>query len=137
MGLVLDSSVLIAAERDVRPISELLAPLELLHGETEIVFSSITALELEHGFYRANTVGLSRRRKEYLDTVFAAIPVEPFTREMAQVAARIDADAKRTGRVIPFPYLLIGVTALYFGYAVGTRNLRHFRMIPGLNVIPL
>ena len=39
MGLVLDSSVLIAAERDARPVSELLATLEKVHGETEIVLS--------------------------------------------------------------------------------------------------
>ena len=69
--------------------------------------------------------------------MFAAIPVEAFTREMAQAAAKIDADAKRSGRVIPFPDLLIGATALHFGYAVGTGNLRHFQMMPGLNVIPL
>ncbi len=113
MGLVLDSSVLIAAERDARPVSELLATLEKVYGETEIVLSSITVIELEHGLHRANTA------------------------ELAQAAAKIDADAKQTGRVIPFPDLLIGATALHFGYAVGTRNLRHFQMIPGLNVVPL
>jgi tRNA(fMet)-specific endonuclease VapC len=137
MGLVLDSGVLIAAERDAKSVSELLARLERVHGETEIVLSSITVIELEHGLHRANTAELARRRREYLDTVFAAIPVEAFTKEMAQSAAKIDADAKQCGRVIPFPDLLIGVTALHFDYAVGTRNLRHFRMIPGLNVVEL
>jgi predicted nucleic acid-binding protein len=137
MGLVLDSGVLIAAERDAKPVSELLAALEQVHGETEIVLSSITVIELEHGFHRANTADLARKRRDYLDTIFAAIPVEPLTREMAQLAAKIDAEAKQTGRVIPLPDLLIGVTALYFNYAVGTRNLRHFQMIPGVNVIQL
>jgi tRNA(fMet)-specific endonuclease VapC len=137
MGLVLDSSVLIAAERDARPVSELLARVEQVHGETDIVLSSISVIELEHGLHRATTVEVTHKRRDYLDTVFAAIPVEPFTKEMAQVAAKIDADARQTGRVIPFPDLLIGVTAVHFGYGVGTRNLRHFQMIPGLNVIPL
>jgi tRNA(fMet)-specific endonuclease VapC len=137
MGLVLDSGVLIAAEREAKSVSELLARLEHVHGETEIVLSSITVIELEHGLHRANTASLARKRREYLDTIFAAIPVEPFTKEMAQAAAKIDADAKQSGRVIPFPDLLIGVTALHFDYAVGTRNLRHFRMIPGLNVVEL
>ena len=137
MGLVLDSGVLVAAERDAKPVSELLAALEQEHGETEIVLSSITVIELEHGFHRAHTAELARKRRDYLDTIFAAIPVEPLTREMAQLAAKIDAEAKQTGRVIPLPDLLIGVTALYFNYAVGTRNLRHFQMIPGVNVIQL
>ena len=47
------------------------------------------------------------------------------------------AEGKQTGRVIPFSDLQIGVTALYFNYAVGTRNLRHFQMIPGMNVFQL
>ncbi len=137
MGLILDSGVLITAERVAKPVSELLATLEQEHGETEIALSSITVIELEHGLHRANTVELARKRREYLNTVFAAIPVEPFTMEMAQAAAKIDAEGKQTGRVIPFPDLLIGSTALHFGYAVGTRNVRHFRLIPGLNVIEL
>jgi len=137
MGLVLDSGILIAAERDARPVSELLATLEQEHGETEIVLSAITVIELEHGLQRANTAELTRMRRHYLDTVFAAIPVEPFTREMAQTAARVDADAKKSGRVIPFPDLLIGVTALQLGYALATRNLRHFQMISGLKVVSL
>ena len=56
---------------------------------------------------------------------------------MAQLAAKIDAGARRTGQTIPFADLLIGVTALHFGYAVGTRNLRHFHMIAGLTIVPL
>ena len=135
MGLVLDSSVLIAAERDARPVSEVLARLEQEHGETEIVISSITVVELEHGLHRANTAELLRKRRDYLDAVFAAIPVEPFTKEMGQAAAKLDAEAKQAGRVIPFPDLLIGATAVHFDYGVGTRNLRHFQMIPGLSVL--
>ena len=75
------------------------------------------------------------KARDYLDTVFVAIPVESFSEEMAQIAARVDADARRAGKVIPFSDLLIGATALHHGYAVGTRNLRHFRMIPDLPVL--
>jgi predicted nucleic acid-binding protein len=46
-----------------------------------------------------------------------------------------EREARQLGRVIPFSDLLIGATALHFGYAMGTRNLRHFRMIPNLAVI--
>jgi predicted nucleic acid-binding protein len=136
MGLVLDSGVLIAAERAARPVSELLTTLAEEFGETEIVLSSISVIELEHGLHRAGAT-LAQKRRDYLDTVFAAIPVEPFTREMAQAAAKIDADARKTGIVIPFADLLIGITALHFGYALGTLNPRHFQMIPGLIIIPL
>lgn len=56
---------------------------------------------------------------------------------MAQIAAKVDADARRVGKVIPFADLLIGATALHHGYAVGTRNPRHFQMIPNLTVLSL
>jgi predicted nucleic acid-binding protein len=92
-------------------------------------------IELEHGLHRAQTTEQAPKRREYLDTVFAAIPVEPFTSEMARLAAKIDAEARKLGRTIPFADLLIGATTLHFGYAVGTRNLRHFQMVPNLAVI--
>ena len=56
---------------------------------------------------------------------------------MAQLAAKIDAEARRSGQTIPFADLLIGATALHFGYAIGSRNLRHFQMIPNLIVIQI
>lgn len=137
MGLVLDSGVLIAAERDAKPVSRLLSMLQNEHGENEIVLSSITVVELEHGLHRANTAELIQKRRDYLDTIFSAIPVEPFTKEMAQLAAKIDAETKTAGGVIPFADLLIGVTALHFAYAIGTRNVRHFQMIPGLKIVSI
>lgn len=137
MGLVLDSSVLIIAEREARPVSSLLAGLQQQHGENEIVLSAITVVDLEHGLHRAQTAEQTQKRRDCLDTVFAAIPVESFSREMAQIAAKVDADARRVGKVIPFADLLIGATALHYGYAVGTRNPRHFQMIPNLAVLSI
>jgi tRNA(fMet)-specific endonuclease VapC len=137
MGLVLDSSVLIAAEREKRPASELLGSLSAEYGETEFLLSSISVMELEHGWHRANTPEAAGKRRRYLDEVLAVLPVEPFTREMGAVAAEIDAGMKKSGLVIATADLLIGVTALHYGYALGTPNVRYFRMIPGLQVLPL
>lgn len=137
MGLVLDSSVLIAAEREKRPVSQLLASLSAEHSETEFLLSSISVMELEHGWHRANTPEAALKRRRYLDEVLAIIPVEPFTLEMGALAAKIDADMKKAGLVIAAADLLIGITALHYGYAIGTRNVRHFKMIPGLKVILL
>jgi tRNA(fMet)-specific endonuclease VapC len=76
------------------------------------VLSSITVVELEHGLHRAQTAEQAQKRRVYLDAVFAAIPVESFSREMARIAAKVDADARSIGKVIPFADLLIGATAL-------------------------
>ena len=52
MGLVLDSSVLIAAERESQPVSNLLSSLEASYFETQFVLSAITVMELEHGWHQ-------------------------------------------------------------------------------------
>jgi tRNA(fMet)-specific endonuclease VapC len=134
LGLILDSSVLIAAERRRTPMSEVLAAIRKSAGIEDILLSAISVIELEHGLWRANTPEVAKRRRLYLDGVFFAIPVQPFTKEMGQLAAKVDAETRRAGLVIPFADLQIGVTALHLGYGVGTLNGRHFEMIPGLKV---
>jgi len=136
VGLVLDSSVLVTAERQQLPVSTILDTLQKRHNVTEIVLSAVSVVELEHGVYRAQSPQQAAKRRTYVDMVFAAIPAEPFTREIGQIVARIDAEARMNGIVIPFVDLLIGGTALHFGYGLVTRNERHFRMIPGLSVVP-
>jgi len=137
MGLVLDSSVLIAGERERRPVSDLLTSLAAEYSETEFLLSAVSVMELEHGYRRAIAPEIARMRRLYLDELLAVIPVEPFTREMGILAGWIDADLKRTGFSIATADLLIGATALHFDYAIGTRNSRHFRIIPGLKVVAL
>jgi predicted nucleic acid-binding protein len=92
-------------------------------------------VELEHGIYRAQSPQQAAKRARFLETVFAAIPTEPFTHEIGRVVAAVDAEARMRGLVIAFADLLIGGTALHFGYGLVTRNVRHFEMIPGLNVM--
>ena len=55
MGLVLDSSVLVGAERQHLPVSTLLDRLQKQHNEMEIVLSAISVVELEHGIYRTKS----------------------------------------------------------------------------------
>jgi len=119
MGLVLDSSVLIAAERDQRSVSALLESLSSVQSETEFLLSSISVMELEHGWYRANTPEIAAKRRRFIDEVLAIIPVEPFSREMGQLAGKTDAEMRKIGLVISTADLLIGITALHYGFAVG------------------
>ena len=46
MGLVLDSSVVINAERQAKPVSDLLSALKDAHGDQEILLSAISVVEL-------------------------------------------------------------------------------------------
>jgi tRNA(fMet)-specific endonuclease VapC len=134
VGLVLDSSVPIDAERKARPVSQLLTAIRASAGVTDILLSAVSVIELEHGLWRANTPEIAERRRVYIDGIFEAVRAEPFTKEMGQLAAKVDAEARKQGLPISFADLQIGATALHFGYVIGTLNFRHFKMIPGLVV---
>lgn len=82
MGLLLHSSVLVAAERQAVAASTLLSRLQQRHDMAERVLSAVSVVELEHGVYRAQLVHQATQRRNYLDTVFAAIPVKPFAGEI-------------------------------------------------------
>jgi predicted nucleic acid-binding protein len=56
---------------------------------------------------------------------------------MALRAGRLDGENTAKGIRLALADLLIGVTALELGYGVATSNLRHFHLIPGLQVLAL
>jgi predicted nucleic acid-binding protein len=64
-------------------------------------------------------------------------PIHPITASIALRAGQIDGQSQASGIRIPLADLLIGATALELGYSVATENLRHFKQIPGLSIIPV
>ena len=134
MGLILDSSVLITAERKGETVAQLLRQVFSMAGDQETALSSIALVELAHGIHRANTPQIRTRREVFIQELLADVPVYPFTQQIAFLAGRIDGEQQSRGVKIPFQDLLIGTTALHLGYAVVTGNPRHFQMIPKLDV---
>lgn len=137
MGLILDSSLIIASERRGQRVWDILERVLALQGETENAISAVTVLELTHGIYRARSATDARRRQAFVEELCQAVPVEPVTLEIAQLAGRIEGEEAAKGIVIALPDLLIGATALHLGYSVATLNARDFRKIPGLPVTEL
>ena len=93
--------------------------------------------ELVHGIYRAKTVEAAQRRREFIEEFLRIIPVHPMTQQTAWLVGRIEGQEAAKGNVLPFNDLMIAATAIEQGYGVLTGNLRHFRMVPGLTVVPL
>jgi predicted nucleic acid-binding protein len=137
MGLILDSSLIIASERRGQRVWDILERVQALQGETENAISAVTVLELTHGIYRAKSETVARRRQAFVEELCQAVPVEPVTLEIAQLAGRIEGEEAAKGIVIALPDLSIGATALHLGYSVATLNVRDFRKIPGLSVTEL
>ncbi|MEP6963722.1 MAG: PIN domain-containing protein, partial [Acidobacteriota bacterium] len=78
MGLILDSSVVIAAERLGQSAYRMIEVIGQDHDE-EIAVSAITILELAHGIVRADTPQRQQHRQRFLDDLLAGMPVHPVT----------------------------------------------------------
>jgi predicted nucleic acid-binding protein len=116
MGLILDSSVTIAAERRRLPVEDLLAEIRASIGPMEIALSVVSVMELEHSIWRAQDTARATRRRQFLEDLIGTIPVYPLTVELARKAGQIDAELQSKGIRIAVPDLLIGVSALELGY---------------------
>jgi predicted nucleic acid-binding protein len=121
MGVVLDTSVFIDAERKHFTVADL-------------ALTTVSVAELEHRIWRAKEIEHEQKRRKFLEDLLAAVPAYPLTTEVARHAGRIDAACRKTGVVVGFQDLVIGATALEFGYSILTLNVRHFEMIPNLEV---
>ena len=134
MGVVLDSTVLIAAERAGENPNKVIAHVLAVVGDTEATLSVITLIELAHGIERADSAERRAAREHFVNELLREVSVEPVTPPIALRAGRIDGGLQAKGVRVAIGDLLIGATALELGYAVATHNVRHFRIIPDLPV---
>jgi predicted nucleic acid-binding protein len=135
LGVVLDSSVVIDAERQRLDVTRFLKLISTRIGEREAALCSISVAELAHGVHRADTPERRQARRAFLDDLKATVPVYAITGETGELVGKLNAESSQKGVSIPFDDLLIGACALERGYAIAIWNPRHFRMIPGLNII--
>jgi len=134
---VLDSTIVITAERRSLPVAELVQAIQSGFGEIEVSLSPITVAELVHGIYRARTPEASERRREYIQELVNLVPIHPVTLQTAYLVGQIEGQEAAKGNVLPFNDLLIAAAAIEQGYSVLTENLRHFEKIPGVQVLKL
>jgi predicted nucleic acid-binding protein len=134
VGIVLDSTILIAAERTGQNPRAVIKDLVTKLGDTEATLSIVTVVELAHGIERANSTARQVARERFLNELLNEISVEPITLPIAFRAGRIDGSLQAKGLTIALGDLLIGATAPELGYAVATHNARHFHIIPNLEV---
>jgi len=137
MGLILDSSVLIAVKRRGHSVHEMLTEISRSQEDIEIGISVISVTELAHGAIRAETLQRREKRLRFIHNLASAIPIYPVTGLIAFRAGLIDGENHARGIRLPLSDLVIGVTALELGFGIGTSNLRHFGLIQGLTVIQL
>jgi tRNA(fMet)-specific endonuclease VapC len=135
VGLILDSSVLIAYERCGENVRQMANRIVALSGDGSLAISVISLTELAHGAARAATTQQRSRRLRFIQDLAIAMPMQPVSTSIALRAGEIDGETHAMGVRVPLADLLIGVTALELGYTVATSNFRHFQQIPGLSVL--
>ena len=136
LGLILDSSVIITAERKRQTVEQFLSAVRQTFGEVEIAMSAVTVAELVHGVYRAISPEVRHKRRMFIDELKKHVPVHLVTDATAEIAGRASGEQAANGITVPVDDLLIGAAAVEQGYAVATLNVRHFNKIPGLQVLP-
>lgn len=130
MGVIFDSSEIIAVERNRELLSTIIA------GREDELFgiSAITVSELLHGVERADTVDRRLKRQAFVEKVIELFPVYPFDTAAARIHTRIWAALAKKGQAVGAHDLIIAATAISLSFTVVTSNLRDFAKIEGLQV---
>jgi predicted nucleic acid-binding protein len=97
VGIILDSSVIIAAERRGRTVREILEQVRAAQGEVEVGVSVVTIAELVHGAYRTKDQAQQKRRLEFIERLSSDVPVYPVTLDIARLAGRIEGQQEAMG----------------------------------------
>ena len=130
MGILIDTSVLIAHERTQVDLDRRLREA----GEEAAHLSVITASELLHGIWRAVDPAVRTRRTAFVEALLREFPVVEIDLSVARIHAQIWAEQQATGQIIGRHDLWLAATCIAHGFRIATRNVREFARVPGLQV---
>ncbi len=130
MGILIDSSSLIAAERGELDLEEMLRK-EL---DEEVAIAAISASELLHGIHRLKGGMKQARAERFVERLLEAVPMVPFDLEAARIHARLGAELAAKGTAVGGHDLIIAATAVAIDFVVATRDVRSFPRIAGLDL---
>ena len=130
MGVILDTSVLIEAERQESEIQQFADSRE----EEVFGLSVISVAELLHGVHRAESRKRRLKRTAYVEKVIDLFPIYNLDISIARIYAELWSDLSKRGIQIGAHDLIIGSTALSLGFSVATYNKRHYERLEGLRI---
>ena len=130
MGVIFDTSAIIAIERNRQDAETLIAG-----RENELFGISVMSVaELLHGVERADTAARKIKRQAFVEKVIEIFPVFPFDTTTARIYAKLWATVSGKGISVGAHDLMIAATAIALDYTVVTANMRDFGRIDGLKV---
>lgn len=131
MGLILDTSALIAWER-----AENTGKTVSLGDNEELIMPAVVWAEALAGVRLADSAVRAARRMARLEALRRVMGIEPFTAETAEHHADIFAELTQSGTMIPQNDIAVAATArcLGCGVLIGPKDEAHFRRIAGLEI---
>lgn len=130
MGIIFDTSVLITIERNAESLERVVGKKE----SEPFGISTVTAAELLHGVYRADSENRRIKRGAFVEKILEIFPIYPFDLAAARIYAEIWANFARKGIRVGSHDLLIASTAISIGFSVITSDTRDYKKIHGLKV---
>lgn len=125
--LILDSTVLIAAERSGRLLNRLIA------DDDDVAVAAITAAELVAGVSLTDD---TRRpgRAAFVESVLETVPIEVYDLPVARAHADLLAHTRRQGRPRGAHDLIIAATAVARARVVVSTDAAAFADLPGVTI---
>jgi tRNA(fMet)-specific endonuclease VapC len=129
--LILDTGVLIEADRGRRSLSD------VLRDDDDVAIAAVTVAELWEGVERADPVRRARR-ESFVSDIVDAVPVEDYDAETAIAHGRLLAHTRQQGKQRGAHDLIIAATAVATDRILVTGDLAaRFDSLPGVRVLTL
>jgi tRNA(fMet)-specific endonuclease VapC len=128
--LILDTTILIAAERQGKAIEDLIA------DEDDVAIAAVTAAELMVGVEMADERHRASRAG-FVEEVLEALAIEDYDLEVARVHAGLLAHGIRKGAHRGAHDLIIAATAAARRRTVVTADPKGFADLPGVSLRPV
>lgn len=127
--LILDTTLLVAAERSRRHLNDLVG------DDEDVVIAAITAAELLVGVHLADDANRARR-SAYVDKILEVVPVEDYDLAAARAHAELLVHVRRTGQPRGAHDLMIAATAKATSRTVVSTDATAFADLPGVDHRP-
>jgi len=130
MGVIFDTSVLVALERGSHGLEKLVAGRE----SEPFGISVVTVSELLHGVHRADSEKRRLTRGAFVEKIIQTFPLYPFDLNAARIYAKLWANLAKKGVTIGAHDLMIASTAIALGFSVLTADARDYGKVKEVSV---
>ena len=128
--MLLDTSFLIDLLRGNNP-NALERAKELDEKFERKSIASISVMELWRGAMQSH---LQEVEKKDINNLLSSLLIHPFNENEAKKAGEVEAELKKSGKMIDLEDIMIAGVALVHNETILTRNKKHFSKIKGINI---